>query len=119
MVSNTMTRTNAPGQGPARRPRQATTKLKKFPPVSPTVTDYDHAHHATYLRLLDADNEGADWQEVARVVLELDPIADPETVRAGCQSKVTDNLLIRKANIDPIWIYLAKSGYLSRFRSQI
>jgi Uncharacterized conserved protein (DUF2285) len=82
MVSNTMTRTNAPGQGPARRPRQATIKLKKFPPVSPTVTDYDHAHHATYLRLLDADNEGADWQEVARVVLELDPIAAPETAKA-------------------------------------
>jgi Uncharacterized conserved protein (DUF2285) len=82
MVSDTMTRTNAPGQGPARRPRQATTKLKKFPPVSPTVTEYDHAHHATYLRLLDADNEGADWQEVARVVLELDPIADPETAKA-------------------------------------
>jgi Uncharacterized conserved protein (DUF2285) len=82
MVWSIMIQNDAPGQGPARRPHQATTKLKKFPSVSPTVTAYDYAHHATYLRLLDADNEGADWQEVARVVLELDPIADPETAKA-------------------------------------
>jgi hypothetical protein len=82
MVTNAMTRNDAPEQGPAKRPRKAKTKLKQFPPVSPTVTAYDHAHHATYLRLLDADNEGADWQEVARVVLELDPIANPETAKA-------------------------------------
>jgi Uncharacterized conserved protein (DUF2285) len=89
MVSSTMTRIDAPGQGPAQRPRQAKTKLKKFPPVSPTVTDYDHAHHATYLRLLDADNEGADWQEVARVVLELDPQSDPETAKAIWERHLT------------------------------
>jgi hypothetical protein len=27
----------------------------------------------TYLRLLDADAEGADWRDVARIVLHLDP----------------------------------------------
>ncbi len=77
-----MTKNDAPGQGPARRPRPNESKLKQFPPVSPTVTAYDHAHHATYLRLLDASNEGADWQEVARVVLDLDPKSDPETAKA-------------------------------------
>jgi hypothetical protein len=31
------------------------------------LTDYDHEHLVTYLRLLDADAEGADWAEVARL----------------------------------------------------
>jgi hypothetical protein len=29
----------------------------------------------TYLRLLDAEKDGADWTEVARVVLHRDPVA--------------------------------------------
>jgi hypothetical protein len=32
----------------------------------------------TYLRLLDADAEGADWREVAKVVLEIDPDEEAE-----------------------------------------
>jgi hypothetical protein len=32
----------------------------------------------TYLRLLDADAEGADWREVARIVLHIDPDREPE-----------------------------------------
>jgi hypothetical protein len=54
-----------------------------MPPVDPPVADlapsgqvltsYDIKHLVTYWRLLDADAEGADWQEVARVVLRLDP----------------------------------------------
>jgi hypothetical protein len=35
----------------------------------------------TYLRLLDADAEGADWREVAAIILELDVAKDPK--RAG------------------------------------
>jgi hypothetical protein len=34
------------------------------------------AHLVTYLRLLDADAEGAAWQEVARIVLSLDVETD-------------------------------------------
>jgi len=37
------------------------------------LTAYDEQHVITYLRLLDADVQGADWREVARVVLHLDP----------------------------------------------
>jgi len=44
------------------------------------LTTYDEEHLMTYLRLLDADAEGADWREVARVVLHLDP--EHETGRA-------------------------------------
>ena len=49
-------------------------------PSAPTLTDYDMEHLVTYLRLLDADAEGADWREVARIVLHIDP--DRESDRA-------------------------------------
>ena len=54
------------------------------PPVSDTapsggvLTSYDEQHLVTYLRLLDAEAEGADWQEVARIVLHIDPAQEPE-----------------------------------------
>jgi len=57
------------------------------PPLDPDVADAaptdlmltpdGHEHTVTYLRLLDADAEGADWQEVARIVLQIDPIREP------------------------------------------
>ena len=31
-------------------------------PIAPTLTGYDQEHLVTYLRLLDADAEGADWR---------------------------------------------------------
>ncbi len=31
-------------------------------PVAPVLTGYDELHLVTYLRLLDADTEGADWR---------------------------------------------------------
>jgi hypothetical protein len=40
------------------------------------VTDYDKAHLKLYLRLLDADAEGADWDEAARLLLDIDPVAE-------------------------------------------
>lgn len=42
-------------------------------PWSDALTDYDLARLTIYLRLLDAEREGADWREVARVVLRQDP----------------------------------------------
>ena len=50
-------------------------------PSDSVLTAYDEEHAITYLRLLDADAEGADWREVARVVLHLDP--QHESDRAG------------------------------------
>jgi hypothetical protein len=38
-------------------------------PTDSVLTPYDHQHMVTYMRLLDADAEGADWREVARIVL--------------------------------------------------
>ncbi len=48
------------------------------PPTSETITDYDRRHLATYLRLLDAEADGAEWQEVVRVIFGLDPGKDPD-----------------------------------------
>ena len=42
-------------------------------PSDPSLTLYDHEHAITYMRLLDADAEGADWREVAQIVLHIDP----------------------------------------------
>ena len=38
-------------------------------PSDSVLTAYDEEHVITYLRLLDADAKGADWREVARIVL--------------------------------------------------
>lgn len=53
-------------------------------PSSDALTDYDRDHLATYLRLLDAAREGADWREAARLVLGRDP--DHPATRACWQS---------------------------------
>ncbi|MCP1201088.1 DNA -binding domain-containing protein [Notoacmeibacter sp. MSK16QG-6] len=47
-------------------------------PWSDRITPYDEAHFAIYIRLLDAESEGADWREVARIVLGRDPSTHPE-----------------------------------------
>jgi Uncharacterized conserved protein (DUF2285) len=55
-------------------------------PFAPTLTDYDMEHLVTYLRLLDADAEGADWREVARIVLHLDAEREPDRARHALDS---------------------------------
>jgi hypothetical protein len=47
-------------------------------PLEPFLTGHDMSHLITYLRLLDADEDGADWREAARIVLNLDVRKDPE-----------------------------------------
>ena len=37
-------------------------------PTGPALTAYDEEHVVTYVRMLDADREGADWREVSRIV---------------------------------------------------
>lgn len=56
--------------------------LLEAPPISAEPTDYDWAHRICYLRLLDADAEGAEWREVARTVMQLDPDENPDRVHA-------------------------------------
>jgi hypothetical protein len=69
------------------------------PPLDPDVADtapsdsvltaYDEVHLSTYLRLLDAAAEGADWREVARVVLHLDPEQDSDRARRAFDSHLS------------------------------
>jgi type VI secretion system activator RovC-like protein len=61
------------------------------PPLNPGVADtapadmvltrYDEEHIITYLRLLDADADGADWREVTQMVLHIDPEREPARAR--------------------------------------
>lgn len=50
-------------------------------PTEEALTDYDRLHLVTYLRLLDAEAEQADWTEVSRIVLRIDPDCEPERAR--------------------------------------
>jgi hypothetical protein len=71
----------------------------KKPPLDPDVADvapsdsmltpYDHDHAITYLRLLDADAEGADWREVTQIVLHIDPEREPVRARQAYESHLT------------------------------
>jgi hypothetical protein len=55
--------------------------LADAPPASDRVTSYDEQHFATYLRLLDAQADEAEPEEVMRIVLGLDPACEPERAR--------------------------------------
>ncbi len=48
------------------------------PPVTERVNAYDERHFVTYLRLLDAQADGADWREVVQVIFGIDPVREPE-----------------------------------------
>ncbi|HEY8031420.1 MAG TPA: DUF2285 domain-containing protein [Methylocella sp.] len=63
-----------------------TPKVADTPPTAGTLTAYDEEHLITYLRLLDADAEGADWAEVARIVLQIDPSQEPARARRAFES---------------------------------
>jgi hypothetical protein len=50
-------------------------------PIDSALTTYDQQHVVTYARLLQAESEGADWREVARIVLHIDPERAPDRAR--------------------------------------
>ncbi|MGM4924495.1 DNA -binding domain-containing protein [Tardiphaga sp. 804_B3_N1_9] len=55
-------------------------------PLSSELTTYDEQHLNTYLRLLDADADGADWKEVARLVLHIDPDLERDRARQAWET---------------------------------
>jgi hypothetical protein len=55
-------------------------------PDEPTLTPYDQQHAVTYVRLLDAEKDNADWREVARIVLHIDPHTDFARARSCYES---------------------------------
>lgn len=82
-------------------------KLALNPPIadvvpwSECVTRYDEEHFIVYLRLLDAEADGATPGEMARVVLGIDPLLDPQRAILTLQSH------LRRAQ------WMTRSGYLS------
>ncbi len=50
-------------------------------PADDRITVYDECHFVTYLRILDAEKEGADWREVVRIVFGLDAAGEPDRAR--------------------------------------
>lgn len=61
-------------------------KFSDLAPTEDTLTDYDQEHLVSYLRLLDAEAEGADWAEVSRIVLQIDPLQEPDRARTVWES---------------------------------
>jgi hypothetical protein len=74
-------------------------------PWSETLTDYDKAHLAIYLRVLDAHAEGATTDEMARYILAIDPRIEPERAREAVASD------LRRAQ------WMTENGYRDLFRS--
>ncbi|EXL10568.1 hypothetical protein [Aquamicrobium defluvii] len=68
----------------------ATLSYRDEAPSGDLLTDYDRAHVKLYCRLLDAEADGAAWEEAVKVLFELDPQAEPERAR-----KVHDTHLAR------------------------
>jgi hypothetical protein len=68
--------------------------------IAPTgpLTECDEEHAVTYMRLLDAEAEKADWREVARIVLYIDAEMEADRARRAYES------------------YLARAKWVSRWR---
>lgn len=55
-------------------------------PNEAMLTAYDEQHVVTYIRLLQAEGQGADWREVARIVLHIDAEREPDRAWTAYQS---------------------------------
>ena len=64
-------------------------KVADIAPNEPALTAYDEQHAVTYARLLDAEADKADWREVARIVLQIDPTVEPDRARLAFESHLT------------------------------
>ncbi|MDA9419093.1 hypothetical protein XH81_30100 [Bradyrhizobium sp. CCBAU 25360] len=64
-------------------------KIAELAPSLDELTSYDKEHAVAYMRLLDADADEADWREIARIVLGLDPTVEPDRARRTFESHLT------------------------------
>lgn len=73
--------------------------FEDFPPQLDRVGPYDQRHLVSYIRLLDADAEGADWREAVFIIFGIDPQKEPERAK-----RVHDSHLARA-------YWMTKHGY--------
>ena len=81
-------------------------------PSDPALTAYDEQHAVTNMRLLDADAEGADWREVARIVLHIDPDREPDRAvqRRSVVDLVSESLIRGDCPVDAVVISTSGKG---------
>jgi len=58
-------------------------------PAGPVLTEYDLEHIVTYLRMMDAYHDAADWRKVSRIVLHFDPDKDHGRARRAYDSHLS------------------------------
>ncbi|SFO01377.1 Uncharacterized conserved protein [Mesorhizobium sp. NFR06] len=51
-------------------------------PTGDELTEYDRTHVKLYMRLFDADADGADWREVVKVLFGIDPSREPQRAKS-------------------------------------
>ena len=68
-------------------------------PTGDELTDYDRSHVKLYMRLFDADADGSDWREVAKILFGIDPAVEPERAQ-----RVHDSHLARAR-------WMTRTGY--------
>jgi hypothetical protein len=64
-----------------RRQPSVDPKIDDAAPISDELTDYDYSMLIVYLRMLDAAADDADWRDVCRIVLKIDPEQEPARAR--------------------------------------
>ncbi|TGP98495.1 MULTISPECIES: DUF2285 domain-containing protein [unclassified Mesorhizobium] len=74
-------------------------------PWSDRLTSYDRAHFTIYMRLLDASADEAPEEEMAQLILGIDPALEPERARKALRSHLD------RAN------WMVTSGYKELFAS--
>ncbi|TIU44556.1 MAG: DUF2285 domain-containing protein [Mesorhizobium sp.] len=74
-------------------------------PWSDRLTAYDRAHFTIYMRLLDASADEAPEEEMAQLILGIDPALEPERARNVLRSHLD------RAN------WMVTSGYKELFAS--
>jgi hypothetical protein len=57
------------------------TAFQDEPPQLDRVSAYDEANLVNYIRLIDAEAEGADWREVVAIIFGIDPGKEPERAK--------------------------------------
>jgi len=59
----------------------STLPFEDRPPQLDRVSPYDERLLTSYVRLLDAEAEGADWREAVAIIFGLDPEKEPERAK--------------------------------------